>query len=137
MIVNGKHISQYLPRWLTLSGPACIHYIWRNDRWPVREIVQMWRDAGESARLGEIGPLLGEPRDQVSEFFALTAHRRYEEAVDWYCVNGCCVVTWGRRGNMGGYGPAGCSCDDQDEPRDLARGPIPTSRDVRPNGAVE
>jgi hypothetical protein len=68
------------------------------------------------------------PSDPGTEFFAPLAHRSYEESTNWYCVNGCCVVIWdAKRGNQGGYGPAGCSCDNLNDPRDIARGPIEAS----------
>ena len=46
------------------------------------------------------------------------ADRAYKQATYYKCVNGTCVVIWHKtRGNMGGSGPAGCSCDEMDDPR--------------------
>lgn len=52
------------------------------------------------------------------DFVMKAAHRKYEECTTYLCVNGCCSVDWHPAlGNIGGAGPAGCSCDDLDDPR--------------------
>lgn len=113
------------------SAIGSIVYVWRKKGWPLREVVAMWIRAGRSPDLGKIDWLHNEGRTQADEFWATSARREYDEATNWYCVYGCCVVIWGsgKRGNMGGHGPAGCPCDDLDEPRNLARGPIPERTD--------
>lgn len=117
-----KHWAQYLPDKLVLAAPFSIYHVWRRQGWPLREVIDMWREAGEKDFEGP--GFLGFKRTHASEFFLLAADREYAEATNWYCVNGCCTVTWGKRGNMGGFGPAGCSCGNLDDPRDIERGPI-------------
>ena len=111
-----------------LSAIGCIWYIWRGDRWPLHEVIGMWRAAKRSPNRDTTlaTDIFGGEDTTTARFFFAAAARRYDEATEWYCVNGCCVVIWGhgKRGNMGGYGPAGCSCDDLDDPRDIARGQI-------------
>lgn len=109
-----------------LSAWSCIWYIWRGDRWPLREVIEMWVAAKRSPKRDRTlaMDLFGGEDTTTARFFSAAAARRYDEATDWWCVNGCCVVIWGKRGNMGGYGPAGCPCDELPDPRDLARGPI-------------
>lgn len=60
--------------------------------------------------------------DEVSgdhrEFIRAVVRCKNDECVAYRCVNGCCVVLWHPHfGNTGGMGPAGCSCDDMEDPR--------------------
>lgn len=83
-------------------------------------LIRAWRDAEAGT-----DSVLGGEKDKAEDFFYRCAHRSNEEVIEYQCVNGCCVVLWHpKRGNTGGYGPAGCSCDDLDDPRDLERGPL-------------
>lgn len=112
------------------SAIGSILYIRRKHGWPLREIVAMWVKAGLDRRIGLIDWLHPEGRTQGDNFFSAAARRMYDEATNWYCVEGCCVVIWSQGKNVGGYGTPGCPCDEMDEPRDLSRGPIPASPDL-------
>jgi hypothetical protein len=118
-----KHWTHYLPKSLTLHPVVCIVYVWRNEGWTLRETVDMWRESGRTFKPGGID-FLGQPRDRVGEFFVLNARRALEASENYACIYGCCTVIWRNGKNQGGMGPAGCPCDDMDDPRDLARGPL-------------
>lgn len=46
------------------------------------------------------------------------SRRKYSEAEDYWCVQGCCVVTWHPvLGNTGGMGLPGCKCELLEDPR--------------------
>lgn len=71
--------------------------------------------------------LWGKTKKKTDDYFARLIDRDSEEnRVRYVCVNGCCVIIWHTKKNynMGGGGPAGCSCEDMDDPRDLERGPL-------------
>jgi len=97
-------------------------YLRRKYGIPARDLLKAWLAArGAEAK----DDFWGFPRGPIEAMFLYAADRMYDECVTYRCVNGCCSVLWHpRRGNVGGAGPVGCGCDDLDEPRDLAFGPV-------------
>lgn len=84
-------------------------------------ILQAYR----SAEASEESTVLGSPVTRAVDFFSKCARRADDESVLYRCVfNACTVQFHPKRGVTGGWGRAGCPCDDLDEPRDLERGPI-------------
>lgn len=107
--------------WFTFAPTrkwGSILYVRRHYGWPLRECIEMWKQAERDYLPGATG-FLGYPQDVTDIFFSMNANRQYEEAEKYTCVYGCCSVLWLNGQNLGGFGPAGCPCDDMADPRDL------------------
>lgn len=105
-------------------------YARRQYGYPWLYLVRTWRAARPTGRKSVLGRELG----RLDEFFAALIERSHVEARLYTCVNGSCSVIWHpRRGNLGGGGPAGCSCDELEDPRDLTTA-RPYQRTPRPSG---
>lgn len=71
--------------------------------------------------------VFGGQKTKVNDFVDRVIDRDVREnRVQYACVNGCCTIIWHIKKNIdvGGAGPAGCSCENLDDPRDLVRGPL-------------
>lgn len=100
-----------------------IFYAKREYGYSLRSLWAVWRVSKAEDR-----PLFSDsrfPHTRTVDFFSRVAGRAHDDSEIYQCVNGCCTVIWHpKRGNTGGMGPAGCSCDDLQDPRDLVRGMI-------------
>lgn len=81
---------------------------------PLKDLKVMWDSSEPSDELN----FLGMQATKTTVFYSKCAARKYDECETYLCVNGCCSVWWHpKRGNQGGFGPAGCSCDNLKDPR--------------------
>lgn len=112
--------SRFWRKWTSIA------YLHRNYRFPVRDLLVMYRQSVAEWVPGSEN-FLGFAENDVSGLYERCAHRRYEEAERYVCIEGCCTVLWHNGRNIGGAGPAGCPCDLLDDPRDLTRGPLVAS----------
>lgn len=94
---------------------GCILHGKRHYGFPVRDLISMWAEAKDAVKRPD--PIFGDTMTDAAEFFSRCAHRRDEEADNYRCVYGTCVVIWHQGKNIGGYGRAGCPCDNMDDPR--------------------
>lgn len=106
------------------------HVPWSSVVWARREFGFEWRwliKAWIDSEAGGYSILRQRPKNKQEVFMDKLIERDYElNRTEYMCVNGCCVVVWHekKQRNTGGYGPAGCSCQELDDPRDLRKGPI-------------
>ncbi len=98
-------------------------YVRRSYGWSFPVVRELWAKAEReysptSHRAAGLLRELGFKQTVSDQFFQLAAGKMNDESDAYYCINGCCVVLWHPvRGNHGGWGPAGCSCDNLDDPR--------------------
>lgn len=120
MMSMRRRLSKFAFRWLPM--PGCLLHARREYGYSWRELVSAWRRAKARPDESVLGLF---PRSKAVEFYSALARRSHDEAVTYRCIEGCCSVWWHPfRGNLGGAGPAGCPCDERDDPRDLSLGPI-------------
>lgn len=99
-----------------------LEYVARVYGFSFVECRELWNEAEQTFRdrtqTNELVRDLGFKNRVSDQFFFLAASKMNDESEQYYCVNGCCIVLWHpKRGNHGGFGPAGCSCDELDDPR--------------------
>lgn len=81
---------------------------------PLRDLKVMWDSSESSDKPG----FLGMETTKAVDFYGKCAERCYDECENYICVYECCTVWWHpKRGNQGGFGPAGCPCDNLKDPR--------------------
>lgn len=103
-----------------LPGPYMMYHTRKTYGFEWRWILRAWR---ESKAGGE--SILGGTLDKVDDFMDKVIQRDHESNVNYRCIFGTCTVIWHpKRGYIGGFGAAGCQCDDMEDPRDLQKGPI-------------
>lgn len=88
------------------------------------DLWALWSKAKREFTPGRKEFITKKEKTVTNDFFQLVAARSYREAEEYICVNGCCIILWRNGSETASYGPAGCTCQNLQDPRDLRKGAL-------------